>query len=163
MKTLDQLVAELEQMQETIHQEESQVRQVKMSDEYKAIQESIDSMDATKATLVQEQAKLVDAVSSSASKFQSLKLTIIELMKIEDRYTIGNVKPKYSTKKAVNNERLLHVMGGDLKKFFKFVKTPQKTVKDHAKTLAPDDKKLFESCIEVVSQELTDVVVSFPD
>jgi hypothetical protein len=163
MKTLDQSVLELEKLQEKINQEESQRREIKLTFAYKNCDEELIALEKRKDDVKRLQAELLKEVPDSMSDFTSLKMSIIEMMKMEDRYNIGNVKAKYSTKKAVNNMALLNLLGGDIKYFCEFVKTPQKTIKDHAKTLAPDEKKQFESCIEIISQELTDLTISQPD
>lgn len=151
MKDLKTLVRRLEALKRDLDLQEAEQIKVKFSDEYVALGKQIEE-------LMQKQDELLPPVNKE--EYNEVLREVMEAMKNEQVYQVGNVTAKFREKKEVNTSKVLHAIGGDMDIYISLSNITQVALKDFAKN-SPIKKDLMD-CIETVSKEITDVVVKLP-
>lgn len=149
--TLHALCASLAEIREKIEQERIARDRLRSSEEWVELQKQID-------LLLEKQGKLILSLEDSSIEYEAKKREIIEKMKEENVYAVGNVSAKFREKKEVNRSKALEALGGDLDMYFTISTITQVALKDFAKE-NPAFKKGLMDAIEVVSKEIVDVEI----
>lgn len=134
-------------------QENIERQNIKETEDYKALQRVIESAS-------KEQEEMLSSVNDSSNDLYGVKQDIVKYFKDKDLESYGNCFGKFKTKKSVNSEKLLNVIGGDIDTFVVISDVSQKKLKEYAKD-NKDIKSAILGCIEVDSKELIDVTIKY--
>jgi len=149
--TLQELCTSLAELKKKIEAENTERAKVRFGEAWTDIQRQIDA-------LMKKQEELISGIEDSSTDYEAKKREVIDQMKAQNVYAVGNVSAKFKEKKEVNRSKALEALGGDLDMYFTISNITQVALKDFAKENPAFKKGLMEA-IEVVSKEVVDVEI----
>ena len=137
-----------EMLQENIARQD-----IKSTQEYSSLSEQIEQLGL-------QQQEMLSSIKDSSVDLFGVKKDIIKYFEEKEIEQYDNCFAKFKTKKSVNSEKLLNVIGGDIDTFVVISDVSQKKLKEYAKD-NKDIKSAILGCIEVDSKELIDVTIKY--
>ena len=141
----------LRELANKVFSEQTELMRIRQSLDYSNIEGEIRILRDKQESMLPEQ--------TASAEYSELKREIMNQMNLDRDYVVDGVTPKFTEKKAVNQNKVMDVIGGDFGLYQELSTITQKTLKDFAKTQSGMKKPLM-NCIEVVSRELSDITIT---
>lgn len=150
---IEKLIEMTKGLEAQILQENLLRTEIKETSEYKSISEQIEQLSETQIEMLSE-------VPDSSVYLSETKQDIVAYFKEKQIEQYDNCFAKFKTKKSVNCEKLLTVIGGDIDAFVVISDISQKKLKTYAKD-NKDIKRELLGCIQEDSREMVDVTIKY--
>lgn len=141
-------------LEKKLEQKEKQ-REIQESQEFQDVQNQINELEKKKI-------EMLKTASVEDEGMTELRQELINYFAQKNIGEYEGLKLKSREKREVNNGRVLSVIGGDIDLFLSLSEVKQTKLKDFAKENKEIKKELMD-CIELVSVEYTDIILSKND